>query len=91
MPPHQPLDELTHLLGSLHEVLGGIEGLLTRIATGDQPSHEATISAGPFRTMDEVREFERDLAAVPGVREVTVRGYEGAANAIIDVHLGRDH
>jgi hypothetical protein len=28
---------------------------------------------------------------VPGVRDVTVRGYEGAAKAILDVHLGGDH
>jgi hypothetical protein len=69
-------------------VLSGIEELLTTVAPG---RHEATIAAGPFGTIDEVREFERRLSGVRGVRDVTVRGYEGAARAIIDVQFGEDH
>jgi hypothetical protein len=87
-PPAQGLDELGGLLVSLHQVLEGLDSLLTRMAA--QP-REATIAAGPFRTMDEVHDFERELSAVPGVRGVTIRGYEGAAKAIIDVHFGGDH
>ena len=40
--------------------------------------------------MQEVRDFERVLSSVRGVRDVSVRGYEGAARAIIDVQLGTD-
>jgi hypothetical protein len=93
-PPHpepQPsadLAELAALMASLREVLEGIEALLDRIVAGGR---EATIAAGPFQTLEEVREFERGLSSVPGVRDVSVRGYEGAARAIIDVHLGGDH
>ncbi len=82
------LGHLGRLLSSLHEVLAGIEELLATMAPG---RHEATIAAGPFGTIEEVREFERRLSGVRGVRDVTVRGYEGAARAIIDVQFGEDH
>ncbi len=82
------LDHLGRLLSSLHEVLNGIEELLATMAPGRQ---EATIAAGPFGRIEEVREFERRLSGVRGVRDVTVRGYEGAARAIIDVQFGEDH
>ena len=68
-------------------MLSGIEELLAQMAHGTQ---EATIAAGPFSTIEEVREFERRLATVRGVRDVQVRGYEGAARAIIDVQFGED-
>jgi hypothetical protein len=42
----------------------------------------------PFATMDALREFERGLAALPGVRTVTVRGYETGNRAILEVQLG---
>lgn len=89
-PPRSepPLDELHQLLSSLHEVLHGIEALLERKPEG---TREATIATGPFSTIEEVRKFERELASVPGVRGVAVRGYEGAARAIIDVQLIEDH
>jgi hypothetical protein len=49
---------------------------------------EITISAGPFGTVAEVRDFERALAEIPSVRDVHVRGYEGTNRAIIEVSLG---
>jgi hypothetical protein len=49
----------------------------------------ATVFAGPFSSIPELRDFERALAEMPGVRDVHVRGYEGADRAIIEVTLGR--
>jgi hypothetical protein len=88
LAPDQPqLEELRALFSSLHELLNGIEAVVARIAQGGR---EATIAAGPFTTIRAVRQFEQELAAVPGVREVSVRGYEGAARVIIDVQLGEE-
>jgi hypothetical protein len=86
--PHAAdLAALASLMSVLRDTLDQIEALLERVASGER---EATIAAGPFRTMQEVRDFERLLSSVRGVRDVSVRGYEGAARAIIDVHLGAD-
>jgi hypothetical protein len=87
------LGDLRELVTSVRALLGGIEAVLVRIETGDHPgaeTDEATIAAGPFTTIEAVREFEREVAALPGVQDAAVRGYEGAARAIIDVRLGTD-
>lgn len=47
-----------------------------------------TLSAGPFGTIGAVRAFERQLAAVPGVRDILLRGYEGDDHAVFDVRVG---
>ena len=47
-----------------------------------------TVDAGPFTNIAALSGFEQALAAVPGVREVHVRSFEGAA-AIVDVTLAR--
>jgi hypothetical protein len=94
------LSDLKVLLSDLHETLDGIEEVLDRLAAGagkrrsareTAAPETATIAAGPFTTIDSVRAFERELTLLPGVREASVRGYEGAARAIIDVHFGEDH
>jgi hypothetical protein len=48
---------------------------------------ELTVSAGPFLSLDSLRAFERELATVPGVRDVTRRGFEGATRVILDIEL----
>jgi hypothetical protein len=47
----------------------------------------ARLTVGPFASTEAVRGFERALAAMPGVSEVTLTGYEGAARAVFDVQL----
>jgi hypothetical protein len=47
-----------------------------------------TVSAGPFRRLEALREFERAVADLPGVREVAVQEYERGDRAIIEVRLG---
>jgi hypothetical protein len=46
-----------------------------------------SVSAGPFSGTAALRAFERSLQALPEVRSATVREYEGADRAIVDVHL----
>jgi hypothetical protein len=45
------------------------------------------VTAGPFATAGTVREFERALAALPGVSAVTVREYLGDDRVQVDVRL----
>jgi hypothetical protein len=52
-----------------------------------ETSAALTVSAGPFRSLAKVREFERRLTQIPGVQEVTLRGYEGEDRAVFDVRL----
>jgi hypothetical protein len=56
-----------------------------------EAAREATVAVGPFTTIEAVRAFQRRVQALPGVREAAVRGYEGAARAIIDIRLDPDH
>jgi hypothetical protein len=46
-----------------------------------------TLTAGPFASTESLREFERTLAGLPGVRDVALRGYEPANRAILEVQL----
>jgi hypothetical protein len=50
---------------------------------------EVDVTAGPFADTAEVREFERALAQLPGVREVSLRGYQTGDRAILEVQLER--
>jgi hypothetical protein len=45
------------------------------------------VTAGPFETAGTVREFERALAALPGVSAVTVREYLADDRVQVDVRL----
>src|SRR6201996_5951241 len=47
----------------------------------------ASVSVGPFAGTAALRRFEESLRALPEVRSVAVREYEGADRAILDVHL----
>jgi hypothetical protein len=50
-------------------------------------SATVALTAGPFATAGTVREFERALAALPGVSSVTVREYLGDDRVQVDVRL----
>jgi hypothetical protein len=80
------------LLGSVRRLLDGYEAALGRLADpsarrvpGAAPKVELT--AGPFSDTAALREFERILGRLPGVREVTVRGYRPDNRAILEVQL----
>jgi hypothetical protein len=96
-PAPDPLEQITalsgvhvRLLDSSHELLEAYHTLLEQLR--DVQSEEAepvelTVAAGPFMSLDAVRDFERALAAIPGVIDVAVRGYERGDRAIVDVQL----
>jgi hypothetical protein len=84
-PQIEQLAELqTSLLSSMTDVLAGFHRVLAQL---EGQGREITISAGPFDTLEALREFEVRLSALNGVGEVTVRGYEGDDRAVIDVRL----
>ena len=89
------LTELSErLIASMRELLDGYERVLApRALARPAPARPAlalapvALTAGPFASIEALREFEEALSHLRGVREVTVRGYEGPDRAIIDVRL----
>src|SRR5437763_5771227 len=71
------------LLAALRELLEGYDALLSV----PRRASDVSISAGPFSTTAALSEFERAVAGIPGVREVTLRGFEGSDRAILEVQL----
>jgi hypothetical protein len=97
-PQAQALTELsTRLLASIRELLAGYERVLVpsappppsprRAARIRPDSPDVTLAAGPFASLEALREFEQGVSLLPGVRDVVVRGYEGTDRAIIEVQL----
>jgi hypothetical protein len=50
-----------------------------------------TVSAGPFASIEALREFEAAVARLPRVSEVALQAYEGSDRAILKVHLDAPH
>lgn len=74
-----------NLLSSMTDVLAEFQHTLAQM---QQPaSAKLTVSAGPFTTIAAVHAFERDVARLPGVREVSLRGFEGDDQVVIEVQL----
>jgi hypothetical protein len=78
------------LLHSIRALLSAYETVVTRLGQPNPENtvREFTVSAGPFTSTEALRAFEQTLSGISGVREVTVRGYEGGDRAIVDVRLG---
>jgi hypothetical protein len=57
--------------------------------TAAAPPAQVTVTAGPFSSLEAVRDFERALTTLPNVASVDLRGYEGGDRAMVDVHLSR--
>jgi hypothetical protein len=101
-PEHQALSELSgRLLASMRELLAGYERVLLPAASPRPPARRAarqrpdspdvTLSAGPFASLEALRDFEQAVSRLPGVRDVAVRGYEGVDRAIIEVRLDQSN
>ncbi|HKO29047.1 MAG TPA: hypothetical protein VJU80_16435 [Solirubrobacteraceae bacterium] len=97
-PQLQVLSELSaRLLASIRELLAGYERVLVpaaspprsarRAARNRSDSPDVTLAAGPFASVEALREFEQAVSRLPGVRDVAIRGYEGTDRAIIEVRL----
>jgi hypothetical protein len=84
--------EQEDLLASMRRLLGTLQRVATTPAT---PAGEAaatarqavSISAGPFASTEALRAFRTALEALPGVRRVELRGFEGVDRAVLEVHL----
>ena len=75
-------------MASIRELLAGYECVLAPPRRRrPEPAAPVTLSAGPFASIEALHEFEEALSRIPVVRDVAVRGYEGADRAIIDVRL----
>jgi len=73
------------LIAQLRTLVEAHERLLARATA--PPEQTVGVSAGPFANTEALRRFEQSLWALPDVRAVTVREYEGADRVIVDVHL----
>ncbi len=71
----------------MRELLDGYETVLAQMRPERRRPPAVTVSAGPFTTTTALKEFERALSGLPGVRGVALRGYEGPDRAIIEVQL----
>jgi hypothetical protein len=78
----------------MRELLLGYERLLARPPTlAPRPTRRrteppgVTLAAGPFPSIEALRDFEQAISRLPRVREVAVRGYEGTDRAILDVRI----
>lgn len=86
LPVVERLTELqTSLLSSMTTLLAEFQHTVAELQ--EPVSTRLSVSAGPFTTIAAVHAFERDLARLPGVREVSLRGYEGDDRVVIDVQL----
>jgi hypothetical protein len=76
------------LLAAIEELIAAHEDAAPRPPARTDSHAEVTVTAGPFAAAEELRRFQGALSEIPGVRDVRIRGYEGADGAIIDVTLG---
>jgi hypothetical protein len=77
------------LVSELRALVEAHERLLAQAAAALSPEQTVGVSAGPFENTEALRRFERALQALPEVRAVTVREYEGPDRVVIDVHLAQ--
>ncbi len=82
------------LLASMRELLTGYELVAGVPSPSPSPSppprpefEGVAVSAGPFSGTPALRDFERALSELPGVRSVALRGYDTEDRAVWDVQL----
>jgi hypothetical protein len=85
--PAEELAALVRMHNGLITALGELVRLLGDRAEAAAPESGATVSAGPFRTPEEVEAFAARLSELAPVRAATIIGYEGADRALIEVQL----
>ncbi len=81
------------LMLAIEELLDLCESQIREAPRAAPPSpsaNELSLSAGPFAGTEAVRAFERELAELPSVRHVEVRGYEGVDHAVFVIELERE-
>ncbi len=86
------LEQEVRAIGELQgRLISAIEGLVEayEAPVGEHSADAVTLKAGPFADTAALRAFTEHLAELAGVEKVTVRGFEGADRAIVDVELER--
>jgi hypothetical protein len=78
---------LTALVEAQERLLASARELAERRDSAADAGSLVSVSAGPFAGTEALRRFEHSLQALPEVRSATVREYEGADRAVVDVHL----
>jgi len=87
-PAHPPLEAMTaRLLAAMRELMVGYEIALAHISASPGAPGAVTVAAGPFTGTEMLERFEQALRTLPQVGAVSVRGYEGADRAIVEVQL----
>jgi hypothetical protein len=81
----QLVAQLRELAATQERMIEALRDLLEHRATS--ANEPVSLTAGPFASTEALRAFERGLQALPGVRAVELRGFEGGDRAVIDVHL----
>jgi hypothetical protein len=87
------LSRLCELVATQEGMLSSMRKLLAAAqqraesARGPEAVSPLGVRAGPFTSTVALRSFQAALEALPGVRAVELREFEGADRAILDVHL----
>ena len=76
----------------MRRLLDGYEAAVRRLSHPAAPpaADPIEVTAGPFRDTQALREFQRALSRLPGVRDVALRGYQSGDRAILEVQLERE-
>jgi hypothetical protein len=82
--PALSVPDLDALLNEIDRRLHEIQAML---GAGRPSVAAVNVAAGPFADNLAVRRFEKTLAQVPGVTEVTLTGYGAESHAVFDVKL----
>ena len=90
--PTVPAEMHAKLLSAMRDLLDAYGGTLQQLPVAADPERAGNpppvaVSVGPFANTSAVRAFEQELLRLPGVREVTLSGYEGENRAMYDVQL----
>jgi hypothetical protein len=83
--------EHQQVLVAARRMLSTLADALAQLPQSSSASAESsaiTVSAGPFAGTDALRDFKESLVALPSVREVAVREFQGDDHAVLDVRLG---
>lgn len=75
------------LLVAMRELIDAYGAAVRQVQEPSPQTDEVLLSAGPFATTRAVHRFVQDVSALAGVREVTLRGYDGPDRALLDVQL----
>lgn len=79
-------DELRALAEASRRALAELIEGYDRALAGADPL-QVEVKAGPFTSTGSLHGFERSLAELPHVREVTVRRFEGSDRVVFEVRL----